>query len=198
MLRLGNTERVSVRREMANVFVFLGEDVWVVESACNVLNFYEIVLNLFSDGVLTNLNVFYAFLWYVVCPLGICSIVVVYDDGTVCVFFIYPKVFQDICYFLKGLCTFVYWSNFDFAGASCSVGLVFWTPGERATEPNDKARYWPGFEQIKLDTDWSCGPQLASVRGTMLAGSNGNWRKDSISALLQLENLIPRWLVPFR
>jgi len=37
-------------------------------------------------------------------------------------------------------------------------------------------------------TDWSFGPQFASVNGVMIDGFSGNWTKDSKFELFLLEN----------
>ena len=47
-------------------------------------------------------------------------------------------------------------------------------------------------------TDWSCRPQLESVRALRVSGSKGNLMKDSSSEVDLLENLIPRSAVSMR
>jgi len=47
-------------------------------------------------------------------------------------------------------------------------------------------------------TDWSCGPQFASVNRVMRDGSRGNWTKDSMLEYILLENWMPRSNVPLR
>jgi len=47
-------------------------------------------------------------------------------------------------------------------------------------------------------TDWSCGPQLESVRAVRESGSKGNLTKDSSADEDLLENLMPRSAVSMR
>ena len=81
---------------MGDIFIFFGEDVGVVKAACDMLDFDEIVLNLISDSILTNLNILYAFCAHFVRPLDTRSIVVVDNDGDVGVEFEEAKAFEDV------------------------------------------------------------------------------------------------------
>ena len=51
---------------------------------------------------------------------------------------------------------------------------------------------------LGLGLDWSCGPQLASVKGVIFYGSSGNFTNASSLELLRLVKEIPRFLVPFK
>jgi len=81
---------------MSDIFIFFGKDVRVVEAACDVFDFDEIVLNLFSNCVFTDLDVSYALCTHVVGPLDTRRIVIVNDNGPVCVVVVEAKVFEDV------------------------------------------------------------------------------------------------------
>ena len=49
-----------------------------------------------------------------------------------------------------------------------------------------------------LGFDWSCGPQLASVRDVTWVVGRGNFRNELISALAVVVNSMPCSLVPFK
>ena len=72
---------------MSDIFIFFGEDVGVVEAACDVFDFDEIVLNLFSNCVFMNSDLSYAFCTHVVRPLDTRCIVIMNDNGSVCAVF---------------------------------------------------------------------------------------------------------------
>ena len=46
--------------------------------------------------------------------------------------------------------------------------------------------------------DWSCGPQLASVKGVICVGSSGNLTKTSSAEFLLLVKEMPKCFVPFK
>jgi len=94
--------------KVSNVFIFLCEDVGIVQMSCNVLSFDKIFLNLFSDSVFPNLNVSNTFCCHVVCPLNANCVVLVDDDRTVGVELEKFEVFQDVCYLLECFYAFVH------------------------------------------------------------------------------------------
>ena len=72
-----------------------------------MLYFDEIVLNLFSDSVLSNLNVSNTFFCHVVCPLNASCVVIVDNDRAVGVELEEVKVFKNVRYLLECFCAFV-------------------------------------------------------------------------------------------
>ena len=106
----------------------------------------EFVLNLFADSVFTDLNVTNAFCAHVVRPLHTRCVVIVNDNGSVCVVFEDAEILEDVGNLLKGLCAFVNGADFGFARTASGIRLALGAPGEGATEPDDIACYRAGFE----------------------------------------------------
>ena len=79
--------------KICNILIFLCEDVRVVEFTCDVDNINKIYLDLFSDSVLSDLDVADALRGHVVGPLNAGGVVVVDDNGAVYVLFKDLEVF---------------------------------------------------------------------------------------------------------
>mmetsp|Transcript_25307 Transcript_25307/g.37481 ORF Transcript_25307/g.37481 Transcript_25307/m.37481 type:complete len:146 (+) Transcript_25307:134-571(+) len=137
---------------MWRVFVFFSADIGRIVFSCDVFYFDCTSLDLFTDCILTDLDVAEAFGGHVVGPLYASRVVIVDCDRAVNEFIGQVKVFEDIDDLSECFCAFVDCTNFSFSRAAAgSVCLAFGAPVEWAAEPYDVACDGAGFEEVEKD-----------------------------------------------